>query len=69
MSTADDTTQLLLTVEQAAERLGVGRTTMYGLLKAGAIESIPVGRLRRIPPDALEAYIANLRSSATSGAA
>jgi excisionase family DNA binding protein len=68
VSTNVVTTQLLLTVEQAAERLGVGRTTMYGLLKAGAIESVPVGRLRRIPPDALEAYIANLRT-ATSGAA
>ena len=59
--------QLLLTVEQAAERLNVGRTTVYGLLKAGAIESIPVGRLRRIPPDALDAYIASLRQ--LSGAA
>ena len=60
--------QLLLTVEQAAQRLGIGRTKMYGLLRAGAIESVPVGRLRRIPPDALDTYIADLRS-ATSGVA
>ncbi len=55
---------ILLTVEEAAERLRVGRTTMYALLKTGAIESVPVGRLRRIPPDALDAYIARLRESA-----
>jgi excisionase family DNA binding protein len=57
--------KLLLTVEEAAERLGVGRTTMYALIKTGAVESVPVGgRLRRIPPDALETYIANLREMA-----
>jgi excisionase family DNA binding protein len=56
--------KLLLTAEEAAERLGVGRTTMYALIKSGAVESIPVGRLRRIPPDALETYIANLRQLA-----
>jgi excisionase family DNA binding protein len=46
----------LLTVEEAAQRLSVGRTTLYALLKNGQINSIRVGRLRRIPTDALTAY-------------
>jgi len=44
---------LVLTVEQAAERLGVGRTVMYALVSSGAVESVQIGRLRRVPADAL----------------
>jgi excisionase family DNA binding protein len=53
--------RMLLTVEEAAERLGVGRSTMYQLIAAGLIDSVRVGRLRRIEPDALATYIARLR--------
>jgi excisionase family DNA binding protein len=49
--------RLLLTVSEAAERLGIGRSLLYELLTEGKIESIHVGRLRRIPPEALAAYI------------
>ena len=49
--------RLLLTVPEAAQRLGIGRSLLYELLTEGKIESIHVGRLRRIPPDALAAYI------------
>ena len=52
--------RVLLTVEDAAERLSIGRTTMYGLIKAGQITSVRVGRLRRVPADALTAYTARL---------
>lgn len=51
---------LLLTVEQAARRLSIGRTTMYALLKDGQINSVRVGRLRRIPVEALTEYTARL---------
>ena len=44
--------RIVLTVEEAAERLGVGRTLMYALVRSGDIESIAIGRLRRIPLDA-----------------
>ena len=50
----------LLTVEAAAQRLSIGRTTMYALLRSGAIESVHIGRLRRVPPSALTAYVARL---------
>jgi excisionase family DNA binding protein len=53
--------RMLLTVEEAAERLGVGRSTMYQLIADGLIDTIRVGRLRRIEPDALASYIARLR--------
>ena len=57
------TLRLLLTVEEAAEQLGIGRTLMYALVKQGAIESVQIGRLRRIPADALPRYLAQLRTS------
>jgi excisionase family DNA binding protein len=50
----------LLTVEEAAQRLSVGRTTMYALLKDGHINSVRIGRLRRVPADALIAYTTRL---------
>jgi excisionase family DNA binding protein len=48
---------MLLTVEEAAERLGIGRSTMYALITSGEIDSIHVGRLRRIQPAALADFI------------
>jgi len=50
----------LLSVEAAATQLSIGRTTMYALLKTGAIGSVKVGRLRRVPADALTAYTTRL---------
>ena len=51
-----DPTRTLLSVEAAATQLSIGRTTMYALLKTGAITSVRIGRLRRIPAEALTAY-------------
>ena len=49
--------RLLLTVSEAAQQLGIGRSLLYELLAEGQIESIHIGRLRRIPIDALATYI------------
>ena len=49
--------KLLLTVVEAAERLSIGRTLMYELLCSGQIESIHVGRLHRIPTEALTDFV------------
>lgn len=54
---------VLLTVEEAARRLRVGRTTMYALVSSGAVESVTIGRLRRVPSECLDAYVTALRSS------
>ncbi len=53
--------RLLLTPAEAAEQLGVSRTTLYELLNAGRIESVRIGRARRIPRAALVAYVDRLR--------
>jgi len=37
-------TKLLLTPAEAAEQLGVGRSTLYELLASGELESICIGR-------------------------
>ena len=55
---------LLLTVEQAAEQLGMGRTTLYSLISSGRVESVRVGRLRRLRPEAVERYAAGLLAGA-----
>lgn len=54
--------RLLLRIEEAADRLGIGRSLMYRLVLSGEVESIRVGRLRRIPVDSLDRAIARLRA-------
>lgn len=56
--------RVLLTVEEAAERLHIGKTKTYALVKAGEIESVLIGRLRRIHIDAIDAYAARLAAKA-----
>jgi excisionase family DNA binding protein len=50
-------TKKLLSAEDLAQRLGVGRTTAYALLWSGTIPSMKVGRLRKVRREDLEAYI------------
>jgi excisionase family DNA binding protein len=51
-----DQPRTLVSVEDAAQRLSIGRTTMFNLIKSGAIPSVRIGRLRRIALTALIAY-------------
>jgi len=55
--------ELLLTIEDAAQRLAMGRSRFYELMQAGEIESVRIGRSRRIPVDALKDYVDRLRVS------
>jgi excisionase family DNA binding protein len=59
---------LLLTVEEAARRLRLGRTLVYRLISSGELESVKVGRLRRVPAECLPAYVAAPRGAQGSGA-
>jgi excisionase family DNA binding protein len=52
---------LLLTVEDAAKRLRIGRTRMWHLVTEGTVESVLIGRSRRVPTECLRAYVAALR--------
>lgn len=56
--------RMLLTIPQAAIILGIGQTKLYELLAQGAVESVSIGRAKRIPREALEAYVRRLRGQA-----
>lgn len=54
----------LLTVEEFGQALGgVGRGYVYALLKTGAIRSVKLGRLRRIPVTEVQRYVDSLAAS------
>lgn len=52
--------KVLLTVEEAAARLNLGRTSVFALIKRGEIASVQIGRSRRIPARVLESYAERL---------
>jgi len=49
----------LLTVEEAARYLTLGRSMTYRLIQDGTLPSIRLGRCRRAPLQALDRFIAN----------
>jgi excisionase family DNA binding protein len=51
----------LLTIEDCMERTRLGRRTIHKLIASGELESILIGRARRIPEDALAAWINSKR--------
>jgi excisionase family DNA binding protein len=51
------TASLVLTVEETADLLKVGRTTVYDLIRKGRLSSIMIGRLRRIRHTDVVAYL------------
>lgn len=62
MSDHDPTTEpvdKLMTVDETAEYLRIGRAKLYRLMRAGEIEWKTVGTRRRIPMSAIEAYLAS----------
>lgn len=54
--------KLLLTPEEAARVLGIGRTKVYELMLSNALESVKIGASRRIPTDSLARFVDALRS-------
>lgn len=44
--------------EDIARMLGIGRSSVYKLLRTGEIKSKRIGKLYRIPPAFLEEYLA-----------
>jgi excisionase family DNA binding protein len=53
---------LLLTPEEAALVLRVGRTTIYALMKAGDLRPIHIGRSCRLSRAELERYVRRLEA-------
>ena len=62
---ADD--QLLVTPEEAARRLSVGRTTIYELMASGELQSVNIGRCRRVPVSSLSSFVNRLIGDAIVG--
>ncbi len=61
--------KVLLTVEEAAARLNLGRTSVFALIKNGQIASVRIGRARRIPAREVEAYAERLVAEQCGGTA
>ena len=57
--------QSLLKPEEAFRVLAIGRSKVYELLATGALESIAIGRSRRIPAEALRRWVALQREAQT----
>jgi excisionase family DNA binding protein len=52
------TTETLLTPDEVADQLKVGRAKVYELMDRGELPSLKIDRCRRIPASAVPAYIA-----------
>jgi len=57
---AGQITAQLHPVEIAAQRLGVGRSTIYGLMASGELRSVKVGRRRLVSEQAIIDYVAEI---------
>jgi excisionase family DNA binding protein len=60
--------KLLLTPTEAADALGIGRSKVYELMRAGTLPSIRIDSCRRVPVDDLRALVARLRRTANDDA-
>lgn len=58
------TTTILLTVPEAARRLGIGRSTLYELEAAGAIRFVHIGRAVRVSARAVNEFVERLETQA-----
>jgi excisionase family DNA binding protein len=58
--------QLLLKPEEVAECLNIGRSKVYELIRAGALESVQIGTCRRVTRAAVEGYVASLGTQMAS---
>jgi excisionase family DNA binding protein len=59
------TEQLLMTTTQAAKLLGIGRTTVYALIKEGQLRPVHIARSCRISRAELDRFVARLDGEGT----
>jgi len=57
MADARNAPDRLLSVSEAADRLGIGRSATYGLISASCLRSLKVGKRRLVPEAAIREYI------------
>jgi excisionase family DNA binding protein len=58
----DGRTPLLLTVEETAELLHIGRSKVFDLIRCRELDSVKIGRLRRVPQSAVHEFMTRLRA-------
>jgi excisionase family DNA binding protein len=58
---------ILLTAEESATELRIGRTKMFDLIKRGKVTSVMVDGSRRVPYDELTAYVQRLVAEQSDG--
>jgi excisionase family DNA binding protein len=63
MEDTNMTQKLLLTIPEAADRLGVGRSFLHAAIQRRELSTVKLGRARRVPVGALEHYVARLLSA------
>jgi excisionase family DNA binding protein len=56
--------KLLFRPKEAAQMLGIGRATLYDLMRSGRLRSVKDGSMRFITRDALNAYVRQLEAQA-----
>jgi excisionase family DNA binding protein len=57
-------TELVLTVDEAAERLRVSRWSIYVLIRSNQLRTVKIGRRRLVPIDALTECLDHLTEEA-----
>lgn len=57
--------RILLSVDEVAQALSLGRSKVYEELNAGRIKSVTIGRARRIHRAEVDAYVERLKPGAT----
>jgi excisionase family DNA binding protein len=57
-------TPLLLTVDEATERLRVSRWTLYNLIRSNQLRTVKIGRRRLVPVESLDEYLNQLLEEA-----
>jgi excisionase family DNA binding protein len=58
----------LYRVQEAAEALGLSRSTIYEQMRSGRLRSVKIGRSRRIPAQAITEFVELLRREAEDAA-
>lgn len=53
----------LVKVTVAAGMLGVGRSTVYELIRRGELETVHIGRACRVPTAAIQRFVDRLRDT------
>jgi excisionase family DNA binding protein len=51
---------MLVTVDQVAKMLSIGRTAAWVLVRKNNIRSVKIGRTRRVPISAIQEYVQRL---------